>query len=159
MTELLNTRKALLSQLSALNVASNARPTVAVQARDPVINAVFDQEKEVIASLVKAGEVLVLKPDEAAPQGCLKGFVSENISAYVKVLGLIDIKLEMARITKRLKQLEDLASKLQQKMSIPDYEDKVPLKIRNDNDAKLAGYRSEIEDNLKQMKMLETIGN
>jgi hypothetical protein len=42
MAELLNTKKALLSQLSALNVASNAKPTVAVQARDPQVKAVFD---------------------------------------------------------------------------------------------------------------------
>jgi hypothetical protein len=61
---------------------------------------------------VKSGETIVLGADDAVPAGCLKGFVSESISVYVKVIGLIDIKLEITRITKRLKQLEDLASKL-----------------------------------------------
>jgi len=49
MTELLNTKKALLSQLAALNVASNARPTVAVKALDAKIAAIFIQEKDVIS--------------------------------------------------------------------------------------------------------------
>lgn len=42
----------------------------------------------------------------------MKGFVCEGISIYVKVIGLIDIKLEVGRINKRVKQLEDLKQKL-----------------------------------------------
>jgi hypothetical protein len=42
MNELLNTKKALLSQLAALNIASNAKPTIAVQAQDPHVKAMFD---------------------------------------------------------------------------------------------------------------------
>jgi len=83
--------------------------------------------------------------------------VSEGISVFVKVIGLIDIKLEIARITKRLKQLEDLASKLQEKMNAPTYMDKVPEKVRADNDAKLAGYKMEIDENIKQLKLMETL--
>lgn len=58
----------------------------------------FDQEKDVVQSLVKSGETIILSADDQVPVGCLKGFVSENISVYVKVIGLIDIKLELARI-------------------------------------------------------------
>jgi len=44
------------------------------------------------------------------------------------VIGLIDIKLELARIQKRLKQLEDLSSKLKEK--IEKSKDKVPENVR-----------------------------
>ena len=101
----------------------------------------------------------MLGADDLVPAGCLKGFVSENISVFVKVIGLIDIKLEIARITKRLKQLEELASKLQEKINAPTYTEKVPEKIRADNDAKLAGYQTEIDENLKQLKIMETLNN
>ena len=62
--------------------------------------------------MVKAGETSVLQAGEGEPAGCLKGFVSDGISIYVKVIGLIDIKLEIGRINKRVKQLDDLKQKL-----------------------------------------------
>lgn len=61
---------------------------------------------------MKAGEIIVLAGNESEPAGCLKGFVSDEISIYVKVIGLIDIKLEIGRINKRMKQLDDLRQKL-----------------------------------------------
>ena len=56
-----------------------------------------------LQSLSKAGEAIVLGANDEIPAGCLKGFVSEKISIYVKVVGLIDIKLEISRINKRVK--------------------------------------------------------
>jgi len=63
---------------------------------------------------------------------------------FVKVIGLIDIKLEVGRINKRVKQLEDLRLKLNQKMTIPGYETKVPENVRAENTEKLAGYDNEL---------------
>ena len=100
----------------------------------------FDREKDVIQSLVKSGETIIIGSGDEIPTGCLKGFVSETISVYVKVIGLIDIKLEIARINKRCKQLEDLSSKLNEKINAPTYMEKVPEKVRAENDAKFAGY-------------------
>jgi hypothetical protein len=50
-----------------------------------------------------------------------------------------------------------LSSKLKEK--IEKSKDKVPEKVRAENDAKLAGYTTEIEENVKQLKMLENLGN
>ena len=72
----------------------------------------FLAEAEVLKSLTKAGELIVLRGDETEPEGCLSGFVSDEITVYVKVIGLIDIKLELTRIAKRQKQLTDLKEKL-----------------------------------------------
>jgi len=44
-------------------------------------------------------------------------------------------------------------------MNTPTYTEKVPEKIRADNDSKLAGYNTEIEENLKQLKLMETLNN
>ena len=113
MSKLLLTVKALRSQLAALNVASNAKPTVVVQTSNTALLDIFRKEVGVISSLVKAGETIVISAEETEPAGCLKGFVSEEIQIYVKVIGLIDIKLETGRINKRVKQLEDLKIILQ----------------------------------------------
>jgi valyl-tRNA synthetase len=72
----------------------------------------------------------VISNEEAEPAGCLKGFVSDEIQIFVKVIGLIDISLETGRINKRVKQLEDLKAKLVQKCSMAGYEQKVPANVR-----------------------------
>lgn len=63
----------------------------------------FKAEAEVLKSLTRAGELIVLSGSESEPEGCLSGFVSDEITVYVKVIGLIDIKLELTRIAKRQK--------------------------------------------------------
>jgi valyl-tRNA synthetase len=85
----------------------------------------------------------------------LKGFVCDGISIYVKVIGLIDIKLEVGRINKRVKQLEDLKLKLNQKIGAPGYETKVPENVRQENLDKLAGYDNELAETQKQLGILE----
>lgn len=155
MSKLMNTVKALRSQLAALNVASNAKPTVVVQTSNPELLAMFKSEVAVFTSLVKASETIIISGDETQPDGCLKGFVSDEISIYVKVIGLIDIKLEIGRINKRTKQLEDLKGKLVQKITMPGYETKVPPNVRAENDEKVAGYDREISETVKQLTILE----
>jgi len=96
--KLYSTVRALRSQLAAYKVQGNVKPTVVIQASTPELNTMFKQEIAVVTSLVKAGETLVIGHDEVAPQGCLKGFVTDEIAIYVKVVGLIDIKVEVDRI-------------------------------------------------------------
>lgn len=52
----------------------------------------FEKESHVLQSLVKSGETLVLKDGDAVPDGFLKGFVSDVITPYIKVAGLVDIQ-------------------------------------------------------------------
>ena len=95
MHTLLETARILRSQLASLGVASNAKPTVATKCSNPQTLGMLRAEKDVLQSLTKAGEFFVLASDEAEPEGCLSGFVSDDISVFVKVIGLIDIKLEL----------------------------------------------------------------
>ena len=81
----------------------------------------FIAETEVLKSLLKAGELIVLRGDETEPEGCLSGFVNDEITVYVKVIGLIDIKLELTRIAKRQKLLAGLKEKLAKKMEAASY--------------------------------------
>jgi hypothetical protein len=64
---------------------------------------VFKSETSVLTSLMKSGETIILSAEEKIPDGCVKGFVSDEISTFVKVIGLIDINLEINRINKRIK--------------------------------------------------------
>ena len=105
--------------------------------------------------MVKASETFVISDKDVVPDGCVKGFVSDETFIYVKVIGLIDISLEVGRINKRVKQLEDMKSKLEQKINIPDYINKVPEKVRNENAEKMAGYDVELAEVLKKVALME----
>mmetsp|Transcript_45243 Transcript_45243/g.60039 ORF Transcript_45243/g.60039 Transcript_45243/m.60039 type:complete len:120 (-) Transcript_45243:156-515(-) len=102
-------------------------------------------EKEVLKSLTRAGDFIILSGSESEPEGSLSSFVSDEITAYVKVIGLIDIKLELKRIAKRAKQLSDLKEKLEKKMSAASYQERVPENVRKQDGDKLAGYVTELE--------------
>lgn len=95
MQTLLDTGRILRSQLASLNVASNARPTLAVKTSNAEILTMLTAEKDVLQALSRAGEFLVLSGADKEPEGSLSGFVSDEITVYVKVIGLIDIKLEL----------------------------------------------------------------
>ena len=144
MHTLLETGKNLRSQLASLGVASNARPTVAVKTTNSEIFRMFVAEKDVLQSLIRAGELIILNEQQTEPEGCLSGFVSEEITSYVKVAGLIDIDLELARIQKRSSQLTDLLDKLTKKMAAASYIERVPEKVRQQDSEKVTGYENEL---------------
>ena len=114
-------------------------------------------ERDGVASLVKAGETEVLMGDNV-PEGCVKTRVSDDVNVGVRVIGLIDIKLELARLNKVIQQKEGLMQKLAAKMDMPDYMTKVPEKVRNDNKEKMDTYtkeRDEAAASLEIMKKFE----
>ena len=64
MQTLLHTGRTLRSQLASLNVASNAKPTVAAKSSNADTFAMLTAEKDVLQALSKAGEFLVLSSND-----------------------------------------------------------------------------------------------
>jgi len=80
--------------------------------------------------------------------------VSEDFQALVKVVGLVDFKLELERIKKRRTELTKLMDAMKKKMNIPNYEEKVPQAVRTENSEKLGGYEREFSELESSQKML-----
>lgn len=93
--------KGVRSQLGALNVPKNAKPHIMVRARTAEQVTLLKEEGILIETLVKAGKYEVLTETDAEPTGCVKTHLSEDFQSYINVVGLIDIKLELDRLTKR----------------------------------------------------------
>ena len=133
---------------------SNARPHIYLRCRSEEWKNYVREGEAVIRSLVKCSELQVLGPEDADPQGCLKNHVNDEIQTYIKVVGLIDIKLELERIKKRQNELTRLMEGQKKKMSIPNYEAKVPESVRNENSDKYNGYELEHQANENGQKEL-----
>jgi len=89
--------------LTALNVAKNANPSIYIKVNDDKLKKDFADSTEVYSSLLRAGSTTILSGTDADPEGCLKSFVNDKVTIYIKVVGLIDIKLEIERVNKRNK--------------------------------------------------------
>lgn len=145
------------SQFAALNIAKNANPEIFIRCSDPTLKKIFDAEAAVFKSLIRSGATNIISPADPDPAGCLKNYLNDKITIYVKAEDLIDKEVE--RVEKRNAQLQDLKQKLEKKMQIKDYATKVPEPVRKRNEAKLASYQDEIDANLKSIEELKELVN
>lgn len=143
------------SQMAALNIGTKDKPTIYIRCEEESVKKIFALETAVFQSNIKAGDTSILAKGDAEPEGCIKSFVTDKIQFYIKVVGLIDIKLEIDRVNKANAKLLDLKEKLGKKMSIKGYEEKVPEKTKLENQAKSDGYQKEIDANEKSIKDLQ----
>ena len=97
--------------------------------------------------MVKSCEVAIIDKSAADPDGCASSFVSDTITVYVLVKGMVDNKAEISRLEKRNKFLEGEIKKCQGKMG----NDKVPEDIKQQTQEKLTNYQNELEANLKSI--------
>lgn len=104
----------------------------------------LSEEKAVVQSLVRAGEVVILKHTEKVPEGCANGFVNDDITVYIKVVGLIDFKAELNRLEKEKDRLDNMKEGVEKKMNDSNYA-KVPEKVKKINEANHSKYMTELE--------------
>jgi len=96
---------------------------------------------------LKGGTIRAIGENDAEPGGSIKNHLSEDLQIYLKVVGLIDIKLEIERLRKRNNELQKLIDGLNKKTSIPNYMEKVPENVRQENTEKLQKYQLEKDAN------------
>ena len=155
LNQVMNAVKAFRSQLSALNVPKSANPQLAVRVSSPEWKEVFASASPVIQSLVKCSQIAVLGPaDVQDPEGSLRNHVNEDLQTYIRVVGLIDIKLEIDRLKKRQAEIQKYMDDLKKKTSIPNYDQKVPEAVKAENAKKMATYETEYSENQKSQGIL-----
>lgn len=80
--------------------------------------------------------------------------MNEDLATYIKVVGLIDIKLEIDRLKKRQAELQKLIDEIKKKTSVANYEQRVPENVRSENAKKQATYETEYVENQKSQGVL-----
>lgn len=71
--------------------------------------------------------------------------------------GLIDPEKELVKLSKKEEFLQQSITKLEQTLSMADYESKVPEDVRQANSEKLATSRGELERLVQAMASLRTM--
>lgn len=98
-----------------------------------------------ISCMGQVGEIQVLKPDAAKPAGTLQDVVSKDCLIFIEVAGL-DLTKELAKIQKKVESAQKSVKSIEAKINIPNYEEKVPGHIRDQNAEKLVEAQVECEE-------------
>eukprot|EP00117_Sycon_ciliatum_P046551 scpid27278/ scgid33326/ Valine--tRNA ligase; Valyl-tRNA synthetase len=102
-------------------------------------------------------EMTVLR-GEAAPAGCAMISLSDKLQVHVLVKGLIDVSKEISKQEGKLQRLHEQIQKLNKDMARPDYDTKVPEKVRQSNSSKMDQTQQEIaamEKAIASLKLME----
>lgn len=82
---------------------------------------------------------------EEAPKGCAILSINAQCEVHLMLKGVIEVDKEIGKLEKKQESLEQNITKLKQKMSIEDYENKVPENVRADNSEHLQQNQIEVE--------------
>ncbi|KAG0141697.1 hypothetical protein CROQUDRAFT_673968 [Cronartium quercuum f. sp. fusiforme G11] len=76
--------------------------------------------------------------------GCLAETINSNISVHLLVAGILDLKKEIEKASKRIEAINLSVDKLKKQMQVPEYEIKIPEEVRKSNTEMLSNQKEEI---------------
>lgn len=108
-------------------------------------------------TLARGNNLRFLESNEEAPKGCCVKVLSDSLSLLVDLTGIIDVETEITRLTKEIERLTPMIETYKRKVSVPDYESKVPEAVRQVNADKLASYEAELEATLSAFSTFQAL--
>ncbi|EFA76256.1 valyl tRNA synthetase [Heterostelium album PN500] len=143
MTKCQDIIRAIRSLRTKYNVASNKKVATFIHTKTDELNNLYSRHASLIKVLSNATQVEVALTTEGRP-GCVIDTYNENVSLLLDLSDSMDFAAEIQRMEAKKTQLQTQKDTLLKKINIPSYE-KVPLKIREDNDSKLKAFDEEIK--------------
>eukprot|EP00735_Rhodelphis_limneticus_P009289 TRINITY_DN2669_c0_g1::TRINITY_DN2669_c0_g1_i1::g.26151::m.26151 TRINITY_DN2669_c0_g1::TRINITY_DN2669_c0_g1_i1::g.26151 ORF type:complete len:1014 (+),score=388.96,sp/Q86KU2/SYVC_DICDI/52.99/0.0,tRNA-synt_1/PF00133.17/1.3e-196,Anticodon_1/PF08264.8/1e-38,tRNA-synt_1g/PF09334.6/6.3e-09,tRNA-synt_1g/PF09334.6/0.16,tRNA-synt_1g/PF09334.6/0.6,tRNA-synt_1g/PF09334.6/1.6e+02,Val_tRNA-synt_C/PF10458.4/8.2e-10,tRNA-synt_1_2/PF13603.1/1.1,tRNA-synt_1_2/PF13603.1/1.7e-06,tRNA-synt_1_2/PF13603.1/4.9e+03,tR len=131
------------SARAANGLIPKQRPELYVKVRNDQLRGLIDSLSADIATLSLACKVDVLF-DQEVPAGCSVNIVNENVDVHWSLKGMVDFSKEVQKLEKQKANLEKQVEGLQKKMTMAGYEEKVPEKVRQSNNEKMASLQQEL---------------
>ncbi|KAF8493570.1 valine-tRNA ligase [Gautieria morchelliformis] len=120
--------------------------------------AVFESQIPTIVALTKGCKsAAVLRQIDDVPAGCGSSVLSDTLTVYILVRGLVDLDSEIAKCDKKLSLATLNAEKLRKIEAQPDYEAMIPEAVRASNSEKLRTAEAEIATLQQSRTMFEKL--
>lgn len=132
--------KALRSARSDYNIPAKTKTEAFIISSDEKLSSILNNFKTDLQTLSYCSSSDVV---EKARSGCTILTINAQCEVHLMLKGIIEVDKEIGKLEKKREQLQLAISKLKQKMSIENYETKVPLNVQEDNTENLK--QSEIE--------------
>eukprot|EP01133_Synstelium_polycarpum_P014797 gene14797-17491_t len=135
--------RAIRSLRTKYNVASNKKVPTYLNVKTEELRALLHPHAGMIKVLSNASSFEVHHTQEVRP-GCFADTFNESISILLDISDSLDFAAEVSKLEAKKSALESAKEAIMTKVAHPSYE-KIPLKIREDNDAKLKSMEEEIK--------------
>ncbi|CAM0141728.1 valine--tRNA ligase [Umbelopsis sp. WA50703] len=136
--------KATRSLMVEYSISKNAK--VFVQITNSQLANTLKDETQSITTLAKGvTEVNIVEGTDETPVGCALATLTDEINVLLLVKGQVDIEAEVQKLQKKVANVDKSRQGLLKKMSIPDYENKVPADVRESNDTKAKALEAELD--------------
>lgn len=150
----LNITKGARSLLSQYNILKNGQ--VYVETTDDKVREIVKDQQDSIVALIKGVEKIdVVEAGQAVPSGCALNGVSATTTVHVLVKGQIDLDSEIAKVTKKLGNVQDLQKKLND--SISKFTDKTKPEAKDAAFKRADNFKAEIEGYEQTIAILEQL--
>lgn len=150
----LNITKGARSLLSQYNILKNGQ--VYVETTDGKLREIIKDQQDSIVALIKGVEKIdVVEAGQAVPSGCALNGVSATTTVHVLVKGQIDLDAEIAKVTKKLGNVQDLQKKLND--SISKFTDKTKPEAKDAAFKRADSFKAEIEGYEQTIAILEQL--
>lgn len=134
------------------NLKKSKQVSAYVVSNDEDYSSVLREQEMDIKTLGGVKDLTVTNDSSSLPSGCSASVVNENVTVNVMMKGLIDDpEQELAKLDKDIEKKQSNIAALEKKMSIPEYETKVPEDVREKNLERLNSMKAEVEQ-LKDSK-------
>lgn len=132
--------KAIRSARSDYNIPAKTKTDAFIICSDDSLSSILSNFKSDLQTLSYCSSSEIVKE---APKGCAILTINAQCEVHLLLKGIIEADKEIGKLEKKREQLQQTIVKLQQKMSVADYEKKVPQSIQEDNTETLK--QSEVE--------------
>jgi len=107
------------------------------------LNEVLPHDAEVIKILLNA-EALEITPDYTAKKGTPSAHTPMG-ELFLPMEGLVDVEAEKARLTKKAEEIQTEITKVEQKLANPNFAQKVPAKVLEEHQQRLADWQMKLK--------------
>ncbi|RZF33102.1 hypothetical protein LSTR_LSTR009831 [Laodelphax striatellus] len=146
--------RSLRSTRSDYNLVAKVKVDVFVCCSDKSTEQTVDKFSLLIKTLAGCNK---LELTQEPPVGCAILTISDKCIVHMLIKGLIDAEKELTRLQKKKEGLDGMKSKLQQTMSMADYDKKVPFDVQEANSEKLKTYNGEMQRVIDAIAALKTL--
>lgn len=148
----LNITKGARSLLSQYNILKNGQ--VYIESTDDKVREIVKDQQDSIVALIKGVEKIdVVEAGQAVPSGCALNGVSATTTVHVLVKGQIDLYAEIAKVSKKLSNVQDLQKKLND--SISKFTDKTNPEAKEAAFKRADNFKAEVEGYEQTIAILE----
>lgn len=138
--------RACRNLMQQYNILPKQNPQLYISCRTPDLFSTLSLLHQDLVTLTKANTITLLEGDSAPPSGCAVNILSDICQAHLLLQGLVDFASEIKKLTKKKGKVQEEIDGLLKKMSLANYEEKVPQDVREQNSEKMAAKQKEFAD-------------